>query len=67
LISTILPKKTVHFYAGERKASSRTIVYISVPTGAFVVLLFSLCYCYVHQKARKEYNAIEEGNGIENI
>ncbi|KAJ6925617.1 hypothetical protein NC651_010116 [Populus alba x Populus x berolinensis] len=53
--------------SGERKASSRTIVYISVPSGAFVVLLFSLCYCYVHQKARKEYNAIQEGNGIENI
>ncbi|KAG6776909.1 hypothetical protein POTOM_016700 [Populus tomentosa] len=48
--------------SGERKASSRTIVYISVPSGAFVVLLFSLCYCYVHQKARKEYNAIQEGN-----
>ncbi|KAG6778606.1 hypothetical protein POTOM_014944 [Populus tomentosa] len=49
--------------SGERNASSRTIVYISVPTGAFVVLLFSLCYCYVHQKARKEYNTIQEGNG----
>ncbi|XP_011002057.1 PREDICTED: cysteine-rich receptor-like protein kinase 10 isoform X1 [Populus euphratica] len=53
--------------SGERKASSRTIVYISVPTSAFVVLLFSLCYCYVHQKARKEYNAIQEGNGGDEI
>ncbi|KAJ6706917.1 CYSTEINE-RICH REPEAT SECRETORY PROTEIN [Salix viminalis] len=54
--------------SGERKASSRTILYISVPTSAFVVLFFSICYyCYVHKKAKKENSAMKGGNGIENM
>ncbi|KAJ6401844.1 hypothetical protein OIU84_014003 [Salix udensis] len=54
--------------SGERKASSRTILYISVPTSAFAVLFFSICYyCYVHKKPKKENSAMKGGNGIENM
>ncbi|CAK7349931.1 unnamed protein product [Dovyalis caffra] len=61
------PPATLLNPSGERKNSSRTIVYITVPTSVFVVLFFTLCYCYVHQKARKKYNATEGANGIENV
>ncbi|KAB5560481.1 hypothetical protein DKX38_005438 [Salix brachista] len=37
----------------------------SVPTSAFVVLFFSICYCYVHKKAKKENSAMKGGNDAE--
>ncbi|KAB5560482.1 hypothetical protein DKX38_005439 [Salix brachista] len=57
------PPRTSSNPSGERKASSRTILYISVPTSAFAVLFFSICYyCYVHKKAKKENSAMKGGN-----
>ncbi|KAJ6978808.1 cysteine-rich receptor-like protein kinase 10 [Populus alba x Populus x berolinensis] len=56
------PPTTSSNPSGKRNTSSRAIVYITVPTSAFVVLLFTLFYCYLHHKARKKYNAPEGGN-----